>query len=214
MERFYLHTMIRNPVLLVAVLTVAAWPGIAKATAHREQCVNPGDRVVQRTAAVTVVRAPDRQDTGRPPYYACYRGSTRRWRLDTMPYDHVLLARPAGRWAALVALAFYPEIESGFSAVLLLDVKTGRRFRSFAANEMESVSLLLLRQDGSFVQLRSTGVLDTLSFGTVPQCPPRSCRYIDQRTLDAGSIPRDSVHLQGSTVVWTNNGENHGAELP
>ena len=154
-------------------------------------------------------------------YYACYRPTGRRVRLDRPEYNGGLqVYGPAGRYLVTIA-SQSPRYEDGGNilTVGMFNVRTGAYY--FIARHgyvawSQAVDAVVLRPSGSLAWLTNTGRqtdeyrLDACQF---PSCYSRYRRAVNARSLDRGQIPPDSVVPDGEILRWTNSGQQRSTAL-
>ena len=144
-------------------------------------------------------------------FYACYKATGAKRRLDRGLKTQFRVYRPSGRFVVSVA---YDTI-AGRVAADLTDVRSGMRNKLLRApweSGNGDVAVVLLKRNGSVAFLTVTEP-DILY-----RCEMASCYAPSRRArltrLDRGAIPEASVRLQGdSTVVWRNGDRRRSAPL-
>ena len=212
----------------LAALALVLLPPVG-AGAARDRCAVRGSKTEQRTKQVRVYTTVRRTN-----WFACYRRTGLKTRLDEPRgrtfgdgggvEDRLYLVRVAGPYVAFwQSGADYPtgvEEEGGgqpqyFSRVSVANAKRGYVGLSHdlededpqppaGAAPRSTVTDLVLRPTGSVAWVaddEGRRRVDALSSG-------------DFRTLDSGTgIDPDSLELQGSTLSWTNGGQEKTATL-
>lgn len=199
--------------VVVASFTAAVAP--AGASAGR-QCEDVGSETVLRSDKVWVYRT----DTRRPGYRACFVPTGLTTRLSRVAGRKQVDAI-AGRFLAYRFTDFYESSQGGgfFTAVIVLDVRSGRRVieasafeGQFEENDPPSVSPIRLNADGSVAWAARDADDRTRSWMVnvaSPSDDPEALEVLDTSPL----IDPDSVALVPGFVYWTRDGAPQGRRL-
>lgn len=208
----------------VALCWLSAAPvSDARAASARDRCLRPGDQVAGETAEI-VVTFNERlrvRDSDNESFWACYKPTGRRFRLDRYSHsDGMDVFPPAGRFVAAVAYEARAQEEESLDTVVftMTDVRTRALYRIVRNRGSDGeIGEAVVKRNGSLAYVRyvrgHVGDYRAVWTCEMATCYDKNRRAVNDRAIDMGYIDFQSLKVAGSTLTWTNSGQARSALL-